>query len=211
MIRAFLVDDEPLALNRLTRLLTATGRVEVAGSSCDPVEAIEYLRTHTIDILFTDIQMPGLSGFQMLAKLDSPPFVMFRYENWLYPYTMRTQLGTTARAEAWRVIHLENEFLACSVLPDLGGHLYRCIDKANGHDVFHPALSIKKASVAPRGSWISTGIEFNFPVGHSWDTVSPVDFSYRQNDDGSASVFVGDIDRISGMQWLMSNAFLRQR
>jgi two-component system, LytTR family, response regulator len=77
MIRAFLVDDEPLALNRLTRLLTATGRVEVAGSSCDPVEAIEYLRTHTIDILFTDIQMPGLSGFQMLAKLDSPPFVIF--------------------------------------------------------------------------------------------------------------------------------------
>ncbi len=77
MIRAFLVDDEPLALNRLTRLLTATGRVEVAGSSCDPVEAIEYLRTHAVDILFTDIQMPGLSGFQMLAKLDAPPFVIF--------------------------------------------------------------------------------------------------------------------------------------
>jgi two-component system, LytTR family, response regulator len=77
MIRAFLVDDEPLALNRLTRLLTETGRVEVAGSCCDPVEAIEYLRTHAVDILFTDIQMPGLSGFQMLAKLDSPPFVIF--------------------------------------------------------------------------------------------------------------------------------------
>jgi tetratricopeptide (TPR) repeat protein len=134
---------------------------------------------------------------------EDPPFTMFRSENWLYPYTMRTQLGTTPRPETWRVIHLENEFLACSVLPDLGGHLYRCIDKANGHDVFHPALSIKKAAVAPRGSWISTGIEFNFPVGHSWDTVSPVDFHSRQNDDGSASVFVGDTDRISRLQWLV--------
>ena len=77
MIRAFLVDDEPLALNRLTRLLTETGRVEVVGSSCDPVEALEHVRAHAIDVLFTDIQMPGLSGFQMLAKLESPPFVVF--------------------------------------------------------------------------------------------------------------------------------------
>ncbi len=77
MIRAFLVDDEPLALNRLSRLLTETGRVEVVGSSCDPVEAIEDVRTHAIDVLFTDIQMPGLSGLQMLAKLESPPFVVF--------------------------------------------------------------------------------------------------------------------------------------
>ncbi len=162
-------------------------------ASATPVSSVVKAWEDTISLPTYDEGLPP----------EDPPFDMFRYENWLYPYTMRTQLGTTARAEAWRVIHLENEFLACSVLPDLGGHLYRCIDKANGHDVFHPALSIKKASVAPRGSWISTGIEFNFPVGHSWDTVSPVDFSYRQNDDGSASVFVGDIDRISGMQWLV--------
>ncbi len=134
---------------------------------------------------------------------EDPPFDFLRTENWFYPYTVRTNITSIAKVETWRVIHLENEFLACSVLPDLGGHLYRCIDKANGHDVFHPALSIKKQLVALRGAWISTGIEFNFPAGHSWDTVSSVDFSYRQNDDGSASVFVGDIDRVESMQWLV--------
>ncbi|MGA7408860.1 MAG: DUF5107 domain-containing protein [Bryobacteraceae bacterium] len=134
---------------------------------------------------------------------EDPPFDFLRTENWFYPYTVRTQFTPTPKVETWRVIHLENDFLACSVLPDLGGHLYRCIDKANGHDVFHPALSIKKQMIAPRGSWISTGIEFNFPVGHSWDTVSPVDFYYRQNNDGSASAFVGDIDRVESMQWLV--------
>jgi two-component system, LytTR family, response regulator len=77
MIRAFLVDDEPLALSRLSRLLANTHRVEVVGSSCDPEEAIEFVRANTIDVLFTDIHMPGLSGFQMLAKLESPPFVIF--------------------------------------------------------------------------------------------------------------------------------------
>jgi two-component system, LytTR family, response regulator len=77
MMRAFLVDDEPLALNRLSRLLMETGRVEVVGSSCDPVEAIEQVEGCAIDVLFTDIQMPVLTGFQMLAKLESPPFVVF--------------------------------------------------------------------------------------------------------------------------------------
>src|SRR5271165_5725672 len=134
---------------------------------------------------------------------EDPPFDFSRTENWLYPYTVRTALGSTPKSEVWRVIHLENEFLSCSVLPDLGGHLYRCIDKLNGRDVFHPALSIRKQLIAPRGSWFSTGIEFNFPLGHSLDTVSPVDFYWRQNDDGGASVFVGNIDRVEGMQWLV--------
>jgi tetratricopeptide (TPR) repeat protein len=134
---------------------------------------------------------------------ENPPFSIVRPDPPVYPYTLRSNLGSTPETQTWRVIHLENEFLACSVLPDLGGHVYRCIDKANGRDVFHPALSIKKLPVALRGSWLSTGIEFNFPVSHSWVTVSPVDFHWRQNSDGSASAFVGDIDRVEGSQWLV--------
>ncbi|HLH04723.1 MAG TPA: LytTR family DNA-binding domain-containing protein [Bryobacteraceae bacterium] len=77
MIRAFLVDDEPLALRRLERLLERTGRVTVAGTSSDPIAAIEQLKASTCDVLFTDIEMPDLSGFQMLARLDPQPLVIF--------------------------------------------------------------------------------------------------------------------------------------
>ena len=77
MIRAFVVDDEELAIKRLVRLLAETGRVEVVGSSTDPVDALAALNEKPIDVLFLDIQMPGMTGFEMLAYLDPQPLVVF--------------------------------------------------------------------------------------------------------------------------------------
>jgi two-component system LytT family response regulator len=77
MIRAFVVDDEPLAVRRLSRMLSETGRVEVAGSSSDPVDALESLEQTSVDVLFLDIQMPGMTGFEMLGKMAVQPLVVF--------------------------------------------------------------------------------------------------------------------------------------
>ena len=77
MIRAFVVDDEPLAVKRLTRMLKETGRVQVAGSSTDPVDALAALSESPVDVLFLDIQMPGMNGFEMLGMLDRQPMVVF--------------------------------------------------------------------------------------------------------------------------------------
>src|SRR5258706_9502553 len=52
MMRAYIVDDEKLAIVRLTRLLDVTRRVTIAGSSTDPEEALAFLRTHDVDVLF---------------------------------------------------------------------------------------------------------------------------------------------------------------
>jgi two-component system, LytTR family, response regulator len=76
-LRAYLVDDEPLAVRRLTRLLEATGRAEIAGSTTDPEDAAAFLNSHTVDVLFLDIQMPGMNGFELLACLDHQPLVVF--------------------------------------------------------------------------------------------------------------------------------------
>jgi two-component system LytT family response regulator len=77
MMRAFLVDDEELAVKRLARLLEETGRVEVAGTSTDPVDALSSLASGPVDVLFLDVQMPGMSGFEMLSFLDPQPLVVF--------------------------------------------------------------------------------------------------------------------------------------
>jgi two-component system LytT family response regulator len=77
VIRAFVMDDEPLAVKRLSRMLKETGRVELAGSSIDPVEGLAALRGRPIDVLFLDIQMPGMTGFEMLQQLDPQPLVVF--------------------------------------------------------------------------------------------------------------------------------------
>ena len=76
-MRAFLVDDEALALKRLSRMLTATGRVEIVGTSVDPVEAVEAILRANPDVLFLDIEMPGMTGFELLAKLDPQPVIVF--------------------------------------------------------------------------------------------------------------------------------------
>ncbi len=76
-MRAYVVDDEKLAVERLVRLLEATRRVAIAGSTSDPIAALEFLRAHEVDVLFLDIQMPGLTGFELLERLDRQPLVIF--------------------------------------------------------------------------------------------------------------------------------------
>jgi two-component system LytT family response regulator len=76
-IRAYILDDEPLAVERLARLLRQTGRVEIVGTATDPIDAVEWLRTHETDVLFLDIEMPGLTGFAVLERLDAQPYVVF--------------------------------------------------------------------------------------------------------------------------------------
>jgi two-component system LytT family response regulator len=76
-VRAFIVDDERLAVERLTRLLTATGRATIAGSATDPERALASLRDLPVDVLFLDIQMPGFNGFELLERLQRDLAVVF--------------------------------------------------------------------------------------------------------------------------------------
>jgi two-component system LytT family response regulator len=76
-MRAFLVDDETLALKRLSRLLAATGRVEIAGQSSDPEQAIPAIRAAKPDVVFLDIEMPGMTGFEMLSRIEPQPVIVF--------------------------------------------------------------------------------------------------------------------------------------
>src|SRR6266851_2021231 len=134
---------------------------------------------------------------------DTTPFfsVYSPGEPTVYPYTMRVGFTKKRSDHGWRSLRIENEYLSCIVLPDLGGRLYSCKDKLNGQEIFRLNPSIKKAMVGLRGAWIAAGIEMNFPLGHTWVGVSPVDFATAQNPDGSASIWVGNIDRVYGMQW----------
>jgi two-component system, LytTR family, response regulator len=77
MIRAFVLDDEHLAVQRLTRMLEDTGRVQIIGTTTDPEAALTALQRDRPDVLFLDIQMPGLTGFELLARLERDVPVVF--------------------------------------------------------------------------------------------------------------------------------------
>jgi two-component system LytT family response regulator len=79
MIRTIIVDDEPHARAELEHLLVATGAFEIVARCADALEALQAIRSHRPDVLFLDVQMPGVSGLELLSMLDEDlhPDVVF--------------------------------------------------------------------------------------------------------------------------------------
>lgn len=78
-LRTLLVDDEPLALERLQGLLKSDGGLEIIGTCSSGLDALESIRQLKPDLVFLDIQMPELDGFEVLEALDCDemPLVVF--------------------------------------------------------------------------------------------------------------------------------------
>jgi two-component system, LytTR family, response regulator len=78
-IRVLLVDDEPLAREMLREMLQNDSQVVIVGESCNGREALEAIRLHSPDVLFLDVQMPEVGGFEVLASLgkEKIPHVIF--------------------------------------------------------------------------------------------------------------------------------------
>ncbi|MCE3264258.1 MAG: response regulator transcription factor [Pseudoduganella sp.] len=77
MMRVLIVDDERLARAELRRMLAAHANVEIAGEAASAAEAALQVAALQPDLLLLDVQMPGGSGFDLLAALDDPPEVIF--------------------------------------------------------------------------------------------------------------------------------------
>ncbi len=142
----------------------------------------------------------ALSTYDEDAAEPYPPFPPFSsgpFPN--YPYTDRKPAGQIHHTKQWHSIILENEYLACTVLPDLGGHLYSCLDKTTGRQVFYANPAVRTGMPLFRG-FVALGVESSFPIAHSRVSSSPVDFGYFERD-GIGTVVVEDTDRVSGMEW----------
>jgi two-component system, LytTR family, response regulator len=77
MIRAVIIDDERLARNELKKLLQDFPEIEIIAEAANANEGIEKIDSLNPDLIFLDIQMPGKTGFDMLAELDKAPDVIF--------------------------------------------------------------------------------------------------------------------------------------
>ncbi len=119
----------------------------------------------------------------------------------VYPYPLQEELYNRKADRAWRIVYLENEYLRIGVLPELGGRVLSVFDKIAGQEALYRNHVIKYARIGIRGAFFAGGIEWNFPNGHSVTTSSAVDCATKRNEDGSASVVIGDIERVSRMRW----------
>lgn len=116
----------------------------------------------------------------------------------VYPLPVTEKLSDEKEEVSYRAVFLENEFLKVMVLPELGGRIHRALDKTNNYDFVYYNHVIKPALVGLTGPWISGGIEFNWPQHHRPSTYSPVDYCFKEHDNGSATVYVSEIDKMYG-------------
>jgi len=77
MIKAIIIDDERLARNELKKLLADFPDIEVVAEAANANEGMEKIDNFGPELIFLDIQMPGKTGFEMLAELDRTPNVIF--------------------------------------------------------------------------------------------------------------------------------------
>ncbi len=76
-VKAIIIDDERLARTELKKLLQSTPEIEVIDEAANANEGIQKIELHNPELIFLDIQMPGKTGFDLLAELEKVPHVIF--------------------------------------------------------------------------------------------------------------------------------------
>jgi len=76
-VRCLILDDEPIARDIIERFILQTEQLELIGSCEDALEALDILQHDTVDLLFSDIQMPRINGLELVRSLPIPPTIVF--------------------------------------------------------------------------------------------------------------------------------------
>ncbi len=86
-LKCIIVDDEPLSRNFLKRFCEKSERADVKGTFANATDAILYLESNEVELIFLDVEMPGINGFQMLDHLSNLPEVIMTTSKTDYAFT----------------------------------------------------------------------------------------------------------------------------
>lgn len=100
----------------------------------------------------------------------------------------------------YTLITLENEYIELQILPEIGGKIYSAKDKTNGYDFFYKNTVVKPALIGALGSWISGGLEFNWPFHHRPSSFMPTDYEIEKLPNGGVIVWMSEHDPINRMK-----------
>ncbi|THU39691.1 DUF5107 domain-containing protein [Niastella caeni] len=114
----------------------------------------------------------------------------------VYPHPVIEKIFDEKQDKTYNGLFLENEYLKIMILPELGGRVQMAYDKIKQRHFIYYNQVIKPALVGLCGPWISGGIEFNWPQHHRPSTFQPVDWSIKENEDGSKTIWVNEVERM---------------
>ncbi|WP_205509822.1 DUF5107 domain-containing protein [Longitalea arenae] len=114
----------------------------------------------------------------------------------VYPNPVIEKIYDEKKDKEYQGLFLENQYLKILILPQLGGRVQMAYDKIKQRHFIYYNQVIKPALVGLCGPWISGGIEFNWPQHHRPSTYEPVDYLIEENEDGSKTVWVNEVERM---------------
>lgn len=114
----------------------------------------------------------------------------------VYPYPVIESISDEKTDKDYKAVYLENEYIKVMILPELGGRIQMAYDKIKQRHFVYYNHVVKPALVGLAGPWISGGIEFNWPQHHRPSTFMPVDCTIVENEDGSVTVWVNEMERM---------------
>jgi tetratricopeptide (TPR) repeat protein len=114
----------------------------------------------------------------------------------VYPHAVVEKIYDQKVGKTYKAVFLENHYIKIMILPELGGRIQMAFDKIKQRHFVYYNQVIKPALVGLTGPWISGGIEFNWPQHHRPSTFEPVDFKIKENEDGSKTVWINEVERM---------------
>lgn len=120
----------------------------------------------------------------------------------VYPNPFTDRVSNERTDKPYQAVFLENEYIQLMILPEIGGRIHVGLDKTNNYDFFYRQHVIKPALIGLFGSWISGGVEFNWPQHHRPSTFMPVAHFIEEHADGSRTVWLSEhepMNRMKGM------------
>ncbi|MCH5600356.1 DUF5107 domain-containing protein [Niabella ginsengisoli] len=120
----------------------------------------------------------------------------------VYPYFRYDGFTDKPVSKQWKVVELQNDYIKMIILPEIGGKIWAAIEKKTDKSFIYYNHSVKFRDVAMRGPWTSGGLEANYGIiGHTPNCATPVDYTTRNNPDGSVSCFIGVLDLLTRSNW----------
>jgi tetratricopeptide (TPR) repeat protein len=144
----------------------------------------------------------------MVKPADKNP-MFFKGESYqgaskyIYPYGQNDVIAHEKENHPWKALILENEYIKLCITPEIGGKLYYGTDKTNGYNFHYKNNVVKPSNIGMLGAWVSGGIEWCVIHHHRASTFMPVDYTLRENADGSKTVWIGETEPRHRMRWTM--------
>jgi tetratricopeptide (TPR) repeat protein len=121
----------------------------------------------------------------------------------VYPYPLSASLTFNKVDREYTMVSLENKFIKIDILPEIGGRLWGARDNSNKYEFFYRQHVVKPALVGMLGAWLEGGIEWNFPHHHRANAYMPVDYDLQHNPDGSATLWIGELEIRDRMKFML--------